>query len=148
MGFISGVPVADNDSFASALKRKSEIQSQLQALRDELKSVDEYIALHKRLFGDRESSGVPTGMRGGRRERNVLPPEKLVELSLTILQETGRPLTRSQLAREIERRGIPLAGVDPVKNLGTILWRSNDRIQSVPGRGYWITGRPIPSDES
>lgn len=143
MNFFSGAPVADGDSYDRALERKREILARLESLRAELKAVDEFIALHERIFGG-ESVNTLANPPGRRRSRNLLPPHSLVQLAQEILREAGHPLTRSAIAKEIERRGIPLAGTDPVKNLGTILWRSTDRIVSVPGRGYWIAGSPVP----
>lgn len=147
MGYFSGALVADSDSYSKALQRKRDILSQLEALRGELKAVDEFIALHERIFGQESKQEGSDRREPSTRVRNLLPPERLVELSREILRQTGHPLTRSELAREIERRGIPLAGVDPIKNLGTILWRATGRIQSVPGRGYWLAELPVPPAE-
>ncbi len=42
-------------------------------------------------------------------------------------------------------RGIPLAGKDKSKNLGTILWRFSDRFLNILGQGYWPKDAPSPN---
>ena len=75
--------------------------------------------------------------REGQRERGVLPPEEIVRFARNALLKNGRPLKRGALARALEAEGVPLAGKDKAKNLGTILWRNLEEFVSLDKLGYW-----------
>jgi hypothetical protein len=75
--------------------------------------------------------------REGQRERGVLPPEEIVRFARNALLKNGRPLKRGALVRVLEAEGVPLAGKDKAKNLGTILWRNLDQFVSLDKLGYW-----------
>ena len=72
------------------------------------------------------------------------PVEKIISASIDILHERGQPLTRRALYEALRDRGLVIVGADPVKALGTMLWRSSTRITSHEGRGYWPAGEPLP----
>lgn len=61
-----------------------------------------------------------------------------------ILEEIGKPLKRGQLVREFEKRGMTVPGKDKSKNLGTIMWRHQGLIVSIPKFGYWSKDIPLP----
>lgn len=63
--------------------------------------------------------------------------EVLIPAVKEILRANHRPMTRRQLHRALANRGLEVRGSDPVKTLGTILWRANDQIKSIEGWGYW-----------
>lgn len=72
------------------------------------------------------------------RTRAVNPPtEEIVAAAIAALRERGHPMTRRALHQELWRRGVEVRGRDPVKTLGTILWRAGDRIIQLDGFGYW-----------
>ena len=53
-------------------------------------------------------------------------------------------MSRRQLYEALKRLGMEIKGADPIKALGTILWRASDRIEYVEGRGYWPIGDAVP----
>ncbi len=70
--------------------------------------------------------------------RAVNPPtEKVVEAAIVILRQRGHPMTRRALHKALADRGIEVKGTDPVKTLGTILWRAKDKLIQLEGYGYW-----------
>ena len=49
-------------------------------------------------------------------------------------------MTRGELVKELESRGVEIVAVDKAKNLGTILWRHKSIFENLPGEGYWVRG--------
>ena len=47
-------------------------------------------------------------------------------------------MTRTQMAAEMLRRGVPLPSEDTARYSGTILWRQSNRFVNVPGKGYYL----------
>ncbi|ATQ68510.1 hypothetical protein CQW49_11935 [Methylosinus trichosporium OB3b] len=84
-----------------------------------------------------------TLMIGSKRSRGVLPPEDVALAVKKILMDFGKPMKRGELVEELERRGIPLAGRDKNKNLGTIIWRHPQHFLTLSGLGYWVRGVPL-----
>ncbi len=82
----------------------------------------------------------------GRYRRNPVAPSEIVEHACTILAERGRPMTRAELVHSLAARGIPIAGPDPRKSLGSILWRFRKVVARIEGQGYWPVGRDLPAD--
>jgi hypothetical protein len=78
------------------------------------------------------------------RVRGIIPPSEIAGLVRTILLEAGRPMKRGELAAEMDRRQIPLAGSNRNKNLGTILWRHRNEFVHIGKLGYWLKDTPIP----
>lgn len=64
-------------------------------------------------------------------------PEVLIPAAKEILRANKRPMNRRQLHQALAARGLEVRGADPVKTLGTILWRARDQIKSIEGWGYW-----------
>ncbi len=148
MGFQFGVPVADDQRYEEALRRREEIQVELQRLQRELVDIDEFVSLYQRLFKEVRSdvsvSDTLTGDVRRIRQRNILPPARLAEMCRDIIRTHGSPMTRTKLLEAVQARGISLAGSDPSKNLGTIMWRRQDLFINIPGRGYWLRDVPVP----
>jgi hypothetical protein len=64
-------------------------------------------------------------------------PAVLIPAAIKILREHGHPMSRRQLHEALSERGLVVRGADPIKALGTILWRAGDQITQIEGRGYW-----------
>jgi hypothetical protein len=71
-------------------------------------------------------------------------PEVVIPTVRQILIESGRPMSRSELHEALMQKGLEVRGVDPVKTLGTMLWRARDEIQAIKGEGYWPIDVPHP----
>jgi hypothetical protein len=72
-----------------------------------------------------------------------LSPAVVADQARAVLIEEGRPMKRGQLVKALLRRGIPLAGTDKNKNLGTILWRHKNQFVSLNKLGYWVKDVPL-----
>ncbi len=73
-----------------------------------------------------------------------LAPDEVVVKAREVLSEAGKPMRRGQLVDALLKRGVPLAGKDKNKNLGTILWRNSDQFVNLDKLGYWVKGVPLP----
>jgi len=71
-------------------------------------------------------------------------PEVLIPQVRKILLDRGTPMTRRELHSALAERGFLVRGTDPVKTLGTILWRAKDQIVGIDGHGYWPKNEPLP----
>ncbi|MBV9930025.1 MAG: hypothetical protein JO013_03670 [Alphaproteobacteria bacterium] len=63
--------------------------------------------------------------------------EFVVDKSLELIREAGKPMPRKELFDALAGRGVIIRGKDPEMVLSTMLWRSQDRIVRLPGHGYW-----------
>lgn len=73
-----------------------------------------------------------------RRPKAVNPPANvLIPAVIEILRARGHPLSRRGLYEALKARDLVIQGADPVKALGTILWRNQDKIVQLEGHGYW-----------
>lgn len=64
-------------------------------------------------------------------------PAVLIPAAIEIIRENGKPLSRRALHEALASRGLIVKGSDPIKALGTILWRAPDEIVQLEGFGYW-----------
>lgn len=78
-----------------------------------------------------------------KRVRGVIPPSNIAATVRIILSEARRPMKRGELVAELERRGLPMAGKDKNKNLGTILWRHSSEFVHIEKLGYWLKDAPL-----
>jgi hypothetical protein len=140
----------DANSYKDALRLRDHLRQQLKTVQEQIEVVDRYIQLYEALrFGERapELPGMGDGAprdRTRHRVRNSLPPAKIADLAADILSERAKPMTRGELVEALESRGVALFGRDKAKNVGTVLWRFQDRFVNIPGRGYWLKGRAVP----
>jgi len=131
-------------AYENALRRKREIQR-------ELNEIDEFLRLHQKYQGiDGEQarpSKVPhdrirrriSGVAGRADLKGQRSPSRDVaaKVAYEILLENGEPMTRTELVEAFDKRGNPIAGTDRAKNMGTIMWRLNDKFVNIEGYGYW-----------
>lgn len=72
-------------------------------------------------------------------------PAAVVAAAVEVIREAKRPMTRREIHRALAERDLIVRGADPIKALGTMLWRSGkDVLVQVEGEGYWIKGEPLP----
>lgn len=72
-------------------------------------------------------------------------PDVVVQAALALIREMRRPLTRREIHKGLGVMGLEVKGADPVKTLGTMLWRSgSELLEQIEGRGYWPKGEPVP----
>lgn len=70
------------------------------------------------------------------------PPAVLIPAIIDALAGHGRPLSRKGIYETLKERGLVIQGTDPVKTLGTILWRNQNDIIQIEGYGYWPKALP------
>lgn len=73
-----------------------------------------------------------------------LPRKRMYEVVTQILRERKKPMTRHEMVDALEMKGIPVAGVDRPKAIGTILWRMRKHFVNLPGWGYWLINEDFP----
>jgi hypothetical protein len=139
----SAMPDTDEQDLEQALDIKNRLEIGLRAINERIRRLQELIELKKQLRAIDLPLELETVKRT--RQRNTKSPRELALLARDIIREAGRPMTRSELAEAIEARGIPLAGRDRIKNLGTILWRQSDLFTHVEDQGYWPAGDELRS---
>ena len=78
-----------------------------------------------------------------KKPRAVNPPASvLIPAVIDILRSRGHPLSRRGIYLGLKARGLEIQGSDPVKAVGTILWRNQDKIVQLDGYGYWPKDEP------
>ena len=65
------------------------------------------------------------------------PEEVASRLMRDTLIKRGRPLACGQLFEALKEDGVFVGGQDPIKILGTIIWRLRNRFTNIEGHGYW-----------
>jgi acyl-CoA hydrolase len=125
-----------------ALARRDELRRELETLEIFIRSYSE--------VKDRQapaSSSTPDLFRmvprASMRKQRALANEGSMNAAEQIILAAGRPLSRSELLRELEVQGHEIVGSDKSKVLGTNLWRSK-RFYNLKGAGYWPISAPIP----
>jgi hypothetical protein len=141
-----------DDIVSKALKEKKELQRRLA-------EIEQFLRVYNELSGRNGEAGPPvdsadksTRAVGSEPTRRAFlrRPDAVVRVATTILEHTGHPLTRGELAVELEERGVELRGKDKesrARYVGTILWRKRDLFENIDGKGYWFRDVPIPETE-
>jgi hypothetical protein len=139
-----------------ALKEKKELQRRLAVVDQFLRLYEQFSEPDQAPVEDRQPvDKTETVTRTVQREPThgyfvQHGPKAVVTVSRGILQDFGVPLTRGELATELEIRRVRLPGKDKesrARYVGTILWRNPDRFENIEGRGYWLKGVLIPETE-
>ncbi len=137
----------DERSYQSILLRRRELQEELKVLNDIIQGYERLQQLRGGSSGPEQEPAKATG-ESRKRERNVYPPRQLANFARAEILKVGRPMTRGELVGAFEEAGIPLAGGDKAKNIGTILWRFREEFLNVPGQGYWPKDVPNEAVEN
>jgi hypothetical protein len=150
-----------------ARKRMSEFEELLARFRRQEQSIEEALLRIRRVIAALEQAKAAWGdgpaaaealeslartlpkppdmpLNEPKRSRGIVAPADVAATVRVILSETRRPMKRGELVHELERRGIPMAGKDKNKNLGTILWRHSAEFVHFEKLGYWLKDAPLP----
>lgn len=137
-------PMADYRQIMRELRgRRARLVDQLDKLDATIQMLEETIRVSQPEF-DFATPADTLEEQVVKRERGELPPETIARYARETLLEFGKPMKRGELVRALEQKGVPLAGKDKNKNLGTILWRHGDMFVSLAGLGYWPRDVRIP----
>ena len=117
-----------NELIEKAQKRLNELQAEVEKLRT-------FLGVAADLAGDKAVDN------GSAKDSVKLPlrhasPKQIVESAKLAMRQQARPLTRSQLVTLLSEAGLSLGGKDKAKNIGTVIWRS-DEFEQIEGLGYW-----------
>lgn len=124
-----------SDVVEKARERLAEIEAEAVELRT-------FLAVHDRLLGKGEGIKAAPGDEKeaivANQQQSVAKasPGEIVAGAKQLMREKQRPLTRTELVKLLTLRGLRIAGRDKSKNVGTIIWRSQ-QFQNVEGVGYW-----------
>lgn len=124
---------------ANLLKRRDELRLESEALE---RLIETYRTLA--LLEREEPLDQLELWKGNRssRARSAYVAEMMAAARRLVLA-AGRPLTRSELLRELEREGYVVDGKDKSKVLGTNIWRSK-QFRHIGKLGYWPKDTPVP----
>ncbi len=117
-------------------------------LRKELAEIERFIKQYRKLSGtgriDESPQVVATESRVARKADRV---DRVIAAIGRILKRNGRPMTRGEIADALAKDDIALPNTaDPVRYVGTILWRENKEFENHGRSGYWLKGIPVPQD--
>lgn len=152
-----------DDVYEAARKRRDELQIELKTLNDFIdvyQRTRQLLGLDSREHKENSQAGAPSGTAtvqaspatpspaGDEPKRTRVtdnpPSAEVIRAVKDIMFQARRPFVRRELHRLLAQRGLEVRGVDPIKTLGTILWRAKDDIVSLPEGGYWVRGVPLP----
>jgi hypothetical protein len=137
----------EDHAYNKALKRRAE-------LLEEVEKIDVFLELWHHYSGGtkaetaspKAAAPVSAPARSARpKKAGSLSREEVVVEIRRVLLETGRPMTRGALLKELLAQGVAVGGTNKSKNLGTILWRSRDEIVHIDGAGYWVKDKQCPA---
>ncbi len=136
-----------SDLVESARARLAEIEIEAVMLRSFIETADKVRELLSRRAPpiDLNAFAAKAQEPKAKVARGTNPPVGLIiRMAKKVLIDFGRPLTRRDLHAALAMEGIIIQGVDPLKSLGTIIWRNRDEIITIEGRGYWPKDIPVP----
>ena len=127
------------EMLANAMKRREELRRESEAL-------DNLIEAYRKLSilqvePEREQLDL-WSRTGSKKAKSAYVSEIMSEIRKMVVG-TGRPMTRSELLRQLEANGFVIDGGDRSKVLGTNIWRSRQFVH-LDGRGYWPKDIPVP----
>ncbi len=103
---------------------------------------------HSRETSPQNSLAVDNGDNSGWPARTGGPrPAEIAAMMERLIREVGRPMTRGEIVKAFEARDFEIPGQDKSRYLGTIAWRNKGKFVNVNGRGYWVRGLPLMSDQ-
>jgi hypothetical protein len=142
-----------DEAYHNAVKRKKQLEAELLEVEtflnlypkfSEPKGLSSALAVDSKRVDatppERHTITAPEDQGIGRRRGN---PDEIASFVQSILMSNNRPMTRGELADEMERMGIRIPAKDKAKYVGTILWRKRRFFENLDGKGYWLKGLPL-----
>jgi len=135
---------------SKAIERLRAIRDEISSLQTEASEIDGALSVLRR-YGTMvpiELTAAPQDeAQSAQEETGSAPTMSQAEFEVIahqIIEEAGRPLTRSQIIQRFADAGKPITG-DASKNAGTKLWRAKEKFVNIRGAGYWLRDRPLPA---
>jgi len=117
----------------------------LDVLRTEMHQIEAFLEMSERLASGRTGPLTSDALdRVGHRAQRPAGsprPRDIVAAVHAILSD-GKTLDQHELVDRLRRQDIVMTGVNPAKNLATIMWRNASMFEHVRGEGYRLTGTP------
>jgi len=140
-------------AYQNALKRREQLQREIERNRRDLDEVESFLRLCDRYAS--LDSELPLSMPAVTNERAapvepVLTPLSGMDLLPHVrkaILEIGKPLVRGEIVRALADRGFRVAGENQARNVGTIMWRAKmerGEFESFDKLGYWPADVPYP----
>lgn len=132
---LNSLMILRNDMI-TRLKEVDQMISQLRSVQDRINSIQQTPL-------PRAETGY-FNFTGYNLKKGSIKPSAIADRVAEILREEGRPMTRSKIAKRLVELGVPLAGRDTSKYVGTILWRHRERFVNLERLGYWLADVELP----
>jgi hypothetical protein len=137
------------DPINSAASRLDEIREELARLQAEAREIEAALTVMRRFAAVPGRAIIGSTDTQSATERGLpisrMGQAKFTTLAKKAIEETGKPMTRTQLLRWFEKNGTPVPGVDANRNAGTKLWRARHVLVNIRGAGYWLRDRDWPA---
>lgn len=129
-----------DEAYKNALSKRS-------ALVREIERVDTFLELYREFgghtaevdassktsfehHGDTSSGSTDRAPKGA--------SAKITEAAEQSILAAQKPISRMDLLKAIDARGVVIGGKDPAATLSSAIWRERDRFVSIKGFGYWL----------
>jgi reverse gyrase len=140
-------------------------RKRLASIRAEAEEIERFIAMYERFeknamarldplpSGNSEetypqnSLSVNIGDNSRRSAHKGLRPAQIAEMMERLIREVGRPMTRGEIVDAFDSRDFEIPAKDKGRYLGTIAWRNKGKFINIEGRGYWLRGAPLMTNE-
>ena len=148
----------------NAVAQRDEIKARIEKFERGIKrakaqliDIDKFISQWEKFSGkpaDETRAGSPlksgensAGAKSGDSLKNT-KKEAVAEISHEILQSVAEPLSRTDLFKRLQDKGVIIRGRDPEMILSTMLWRTKETsgIVRLKGGGYCLQGAANPED--
>jgi hypothetical protein len=143
------------DDLASQINKA---QQQIEEWRRAAAETDAFIAAWRRFAG--EDAGPPpppppppppvvdeeTPAPRRRKATKNSKKEDVADEAYQMIDQAGRPLSRTELFDRLTAAGMVIEGADPQMVLSTMLWRMKDRIVRLEKGGYWMADKPYEAE--
>jgi len=131
-------------AYQNALRKRSDAVRRLEEAQSEIARIDDFLKLYQEFGGSvdafvGEVSGQNAEPSSANRERPTkgLTRAEGAPIIRELILRNGSPMQRSALLEALNENGTPVGGVDPLNNLGTMMWRMKDKFVNIEGSGYW-----------
>ncbi|EJU12941.1 hypothetical protein LH128_11226 [Sphingomonas sp. LH128] len=133
-----------DDLFDKALKRREELQLEIEAL-DKL--IETYrMLMNRRQVVDDSAADEPRLFKlPSKRAAHAEKIAEMIDAARRIIIAKNQPMKRGELREEVEAAGYKVTGNDKNKVFGTNLWRSG-KFRMIEGKGYWPIDAALPSE--
>lgn len=132
-------------------------QLRREELRRELDEIDLFLKLHQKFSSGTETErtvttdteteasalSVPQAKSQIPDRKRNLPKHQMATIVRQMILDRRQPMTRTDIVEALELKGIPVAGQDQSKAIGTIMWRLREKFANIPGLGYWPADVPF-----